>query len=473
MSTEKSPTEPQFLDLEAENARKAIQRTLGALGHDLKAGCDVKAWTRKRPWTTIGVTSGLGFLVGFAAPFVGKAAVEAVRRKKAVTPSKNGLFKRALGGSRENHPEDHGGASLKSGAKKASFLRTAAIQAASLLPSLAWESLKSRAFPPPPGDRNGVGIDGGAEDPAPEPFVDALPAAKRRLGPKGIWFLVRRSFSEWMDDHVLRLGAAISFYCAFSIAPLLLIVIGVAGMVFDSSVVQAQVLGEMKGLVGEQGAQAIETMLQNALQPSKGVLGTVLGVVMLFFGSMGVFLALQDSLNEIWDVKTPEGNGVLRFFRVRLLSFGIVLGIGFLLLVSLVVSAFLAGVGKYIGDTIPIPSVVLQVLNFFISFAVVTLLFALIYKVLPDMKLAWRHVWIGALVTAALFTLGKFAIGYYLGHTATGSVYGAAGSVIILLLWAYYSSLIFLFGAEMTQVYAREFDTGLGTPVPVDPCQPR
>ncbi|HVR73940.1 MAG TPA: YhjD/YihY/BrkB family envelope integrity protein [Planctomycetota bacterium] len=468
MSTEKSPTEPQFLDLEAENARKAIQRTLGVLGRDLKAGCDVKAWTRKRPWTTIGVTSGLGFLVGFAAPFVGKAAVEAARRKKPA-PARGGLFKRAFNGSRD----DHGAASLKSGAKKSSFLRATAIQAASLLPTLAWESLKSRAFPPPPESRNGAGNNGEAEAPAAEPLVAARPAAKRRLGPTGIWFLVRRSFSEWMDDNALRLAAALAFYCAFSIAPLLLIVIGVAGMAFDSSVVQAQVLGEMEGLVGAQGAQAIESMLLSALQPSKGALGTVLGVVMLFFGAMGVFLALQDSLNEVWDVKTPQGNGVLRFFRARLLSFGIVLGIGFLLLVSLVLSAVLSGIGKYIGDAIPFPPAVLQVLNFFISFAVITLLFALIYKVLPDMKLAWRHVWIGALVTAALFTLGKFAIGYYLGQTATGSAYGAAGSVIIILLWAYYSSLIFLFGAELTQVYAREFDTGLGTPVPVDPCQPR
>jgi membrane protein len=266
--------------------------------------------------------------------------------------------------------------------------------------------------------------------------------------------LVKDSFNEWKEDDALQLGAALSYYTIFSLAPMLLVVIGVAGIFWGPEAVRGQLVGQLSGLVGQQGGEAIQTMVANAGKHGNGVLATIIGLVTALFGATGVFSQLQSSLNRIWEVEAKPGQGIWSFVRTRLLSLGMVLGIGFLLLVSLVISAGVAAMQNWATGLMPGAEVLVRILTFVVSFALVTLLFAMIYKVLPDVKIAWRDVWIGAAVTSLLFTIGKFLIGLYLGRSSVASGYGAAGSVIIILLWIYYSSQILFFGAEFTQVYA-------------------
>jgi membrane protein len=274
------------------------------------------------------------------------------------------------------------------------------------------------------------------------------------MNPKSTFGLLKEIFNEWQEDGALQLGAALSYYTIFSLAPMLLVVIGVAGLVYGREAVQGQLVGQLRGLVGEQGGEAIQTMVANAGRHGSGVLATVIGLVTTLFGATGLFVELQDSLNRIWGVKAKPGQGLKGFLMNRVISFGMILGIGFLLLVSLVLSAAVAALGTWANGLMPSAEILVQILTFVLSFALVTLLFAMIYKVLPDVKLAWRDVWIGAAVTALLFTLGKFLIGLYLGRSSVASAYGAAGSVVVLLLWVYYSSQILFLGAEFTQVYA-------------------
>jgi membrane protein len=269
--------------------------------------------------------------------------------------------------------------------------------------------------------------------------------------------LIQETFKEWSEDKASRLAAALSYYTIFSIAPLLVIAIALAGLVFGREAATNQVVGEIRGLVGEDGAQVIQTILQNASKTTSGVLATVIGIVTLLIGASGAFGQLQDSLNTIWEVKPREGRGIKGILRDRFLSFSMVLVIGFLLLVSLVLSAVLSGIGKYLADVLPMSSVVLQAINFTISLAVTSLLFALIFKVLPDAYIRWRDVWVGSVVTALLFSLGRFLIGLYLGRSSVSSAYGAAGSLVVVLLWIYYSAQILFLGAEFTQVYAGKF----------------
>jgi len=272
---------------------------------------------------------------------------------------------------------------------------------------------------------------------------------------KSIFSLLKESFKEWQEDEALQLGAALAYYTLFSIAPMLLVVISVAGFVFGREAVQGQLDNQIQGLVGAQGADAIQTMVANAGQHKEGgIWATVIAFVTILFGATGVFTQLQTSLNHIWDVK-PKPQGIKGLLRARAAAFGMLLGIGFLLLVSLVVSAGLTAAGNYMVGLLPGAEMVLQALNFLISFGVITVLFAMIFRFLPDVKIAWRDVWFGAAVTALLFTIGKFLIGLYLGNSSVASVYGAAGSLVIVLLWAYYSSQILFFGAELTQVWAR------------------
>jgi membrane protein len=270
--------------------------------------------------------------------------------------------------------------------------------------------------------------------------------------------LAKETFQEWQKDEALQLGAALAYYTIFSIAPLLLVVIAVAGLVYGREAIQGQIVGEIRGLVGQQGGEAIQTMLANAGKHGSGVLATVVGLVTILFGATGVFTQLQSSLNHIWGVQPKPGAGIRGLLKTRILSFGMILGIGFLLLVSLVVSTALAAIGTYMGSLLPAGAEILvRILSFVFSFAVITLLFAMMYRYLPDVKIAWRDVWIGAVVTAFLFTVGKFLIGLYLGKSSVASTYGAAGSLVILLLWIYYSAQILFFGAEFTQVYARRY----------------
>jgi membrane protein len=236
-------------------------------------------------------------------------------------------------------------------------------------------------------------------------------------------------------------------------APLLVITLAVAGIWFERSAAQSRLVGQLQGLVGEKGGEAIQAMLQSASTPGAGgVAGTVLGVAMLLFGAAGLFGQLQDALNTIWEVQPKPGRGIWGMIRDRFLSLSMVFGVAFLLLVSLVVSTVLTAVGSLFGDWQT--GVVGQIVQTLIDAAVITVLFAMIYRFLPDAKIAWRDVWLGAAVTAVLFVLGKFLIGLYLGRSTVASAFGAAGSLAVLLVWLYYSAQIFLFGAEFTRAYA-------------------
>ncbi len=275
---------------------------------------------------------------------------------------------------------------------------------------------------------------------------------------KDIWEIIRQTVKEYSEDNVARLAAALSYYTIFSIAPLLVIVIFIAGLWFSQQSAQEQIVAQIEQLTGSQAAaQAITEMIAGAQVNGTGIVATVIGIATLIFGATGVFVQLEDALNTIWEVKEAPGRGIMAVIKDRFLSFTMILGIGFLLLVSLVVSAALSGLGEALSETLPGGGILWQIVNLAISFGVITLLFAMIFKVLPDVKIAWSDVWLGAAVTALLFTIGKWAIGLYLGTSGVSSAYGAAGSLIVILLWVYYSAQILLIGAEFTQVYARRF----------------
>ena len=269
--------------------------------------------------------------------------------------------------------------------------------------------------------------------------------------------LLKKTVTEWMEDKVSRLAAALAYFTIFSIAPLLIIAISVAAIFFGEEAAQGQIVGQVQGLMGQEGAAAIESMIANANQMEGGVIASIIGIVILLFGASGVFGQLQDALNTIWEVAPKPGQGIATFLRSRFLSFGMVLVIAFLLLVSLILSAVIVGISSYMTTVMPGLGVVMEGINFIVSFGVITLLFGLIYRVLPDVEIAWGDVWIGAAFTAFLFTIGRTLIGLYLGNAAVGSAYGAAGSLVVLLIWIFYSAQILLFGAEFTQVYARRY----------------
>ena len=277
------------------------------------------------------------------------------------------------------------------------------------------------------------------------------------MKPKEIFELLKETYNEWSEDKAARLAAALAYYTVFSLAPLLIIAIAVAGLVFGQEAARGQLDNQIQSLVGQQSAELIQTMVESASKPKSGIIATVIAIVTILFGASGLFGQLQDALNTIWEVEPKPDRGILGLIKDRFLSFTMVLGIGFLLLVSLIISALLSALNSYLTDLLPGSIYVLQILNFVISFGVITLLFAMIYKILPDVKIAWSDVWIGAAVTSLLFALGKFLIGLYLGNSSAGSAYGAAGSLVILLLWIYYSAQILLFGAEFTQVYAKKY----------------
>ena len=274
---------------------------------------------------------------------------------------------------------------------------------------------------------------------------------------KTIWELLRDTVTEWWEDNAPRLGAALAFYTLLSLAPLLVVVTAIAGVTFGKSAAEGQLVAEIQDLVGPRGAEAIQTLLANAHEPTTGLVATVVSLVVLLLGATGVFAELQDALNIVWEVESQRPSGVWAAIKDRFLSFVMVLGIGFLLLVSLVASAALAALGRFAGGHWPQLAPGLHAAELAVSLAVFTVLFAAIYKVLPDAKIAWGDVWVGAAVTALLFTLGKYLIGLYLGTSSVGSAYGAAGSLAVFLVWVYYSAQVLFFGAEFTQVYANRY----------------
>jgi membrane protein len=269
--------------------------------------------------------------------------------------------------------------------------------------------------------------------------------------------LLKAAVMEWNEDKAPRLGAALAYYTIFSLAPLLIIAIAVAGLVFGQEAAQGQIVDQFRALVGQSGAELIENMIAGARRPSTSILAAGIGLVTLLVGALGVFGQLQDALNTIWEVMPRPGRGIPGLVKDRLLSLTMVLGVAFLLLVSLVISAGFGALGNWIGRQLPGLEALLDIVNVVVSFGITTLLFALMFKYIPDAVIAWGEVWIGAVITSLLFTLGKLLIGLYLGNSSIGSSYGAAGSLVLLLLWVYYSAQIFFFGAEFTQVYAHRF----------------
>jgi membrane protein len=275
--------------------------------------------------------------------------------------------------------------------------------------------------------------------------------------------LFSESFSSWSRHNAPRLGAALAFYSLFSLTPLLLFVVGAAGLVFGKKAAESQIGWQVASLIGPAGAAAINAILQGTRNTTHGVLASIVAFVTLLFGASAVFLELRDSLNTIWEFPAPKTNGLRSIFLIikeRLFSFGLVLAIGFLLLVSLAVSALLAVVGKYSASVMPLPEAVLHIGNALISFAVITGLFAAIYKVMPEVQIEWRDVLLGAAVTSILFTLGKVALGIYLGKAAFASAYGAAASIVVFTVWVYYSGQIFFMGAEFTKAFTIRYGSG-------------
>lgn len=272
-----------------------------------------------------------------------------------------------------------------------------------------------------------------------------------------VWSLLKETISDWSDDSAARLAAALAYYTLLSIAPLVVLAVAIAGLAFGEEAARGQISEQIGAVVGEQAAEAVETIARNARAPETGVLSSVLGVIVLLFGASGVFGELQSSLDTIWEVQPKPGRGILGVIKDRFFSFTMVVGVAFLLLVSLVLSTVLAALGRYLSGALPGGAALWTALNFVLSLGLITLLFALIFKVVPDAEIRWRDVWVGALVTALLFTVGKLLIGLYLGRSSLVSSYGAAGSIVALVVWVYYSSQIVFLGAEFTQVYARRF----------------
>lgn len=270
--------------------------------------------------------------------------------------------------------------------------------------------------------------------------------------------LIWTAAKGWSSDNVPRLGASLAYYTLFSIAPVLIIAMAIAGFFFGAEAVRGEIVGQIQGVVGENGARALEGLIEGASKRGTGIVAIIVGSVTFLLAATGVFLELQNALNTIFRVKVKAGSNVSALVRARLRSFGLVMSLGFVLLVSLGVSATLAAVSGWIGTGPQGLTILWQVVNVVVSFGVITLLFAVIYRFLPDVKLLWRHVWIGAVMTALLFTIGKQLLAWYLGRSSTTSSYGAAGSVMVLLLWVYYSAQIILFGAELTRVYTERVD---------------
>lgn len=284
-----------------------------------------------------------------------------------------------------------------------------------------------------------------------------------KFSPKGIWKFTKEVFEKFIDDKAPKLGASLSFYTIFSLAPLMIIVISLAGFIFGEEAARGQIFYQIRGLIGDDGAQVIQTALKNTQYSWGGVIAIVISLVTMLIGSTVVFVELQESLDMVWKVKPKPGYSIIKgLIKDRIRSFAVVIATGFLLLVSLIITALIAAINNYFSEQFfAVPLVVLNIFNNVVSFFVIFVLFMMIFKFLPDVHIQWRHVWVGALVTALLFVLGKYFIGLYLGSSSFSSTYGAFGSLVIFLLWIYYSAQILFLGAEFTQVYSNKYGEGI------------
>ena len=283
---------------------------------------------------------------------------------------------------------------------------------------------------------------------------------------RNIWILTKAASSSWVDDYAQSMGAALAYYTMFSIAPFLLIVISVAGLIFGVEAARGEIVAQLEGLMGRESAEAVQSLLESASRPAESVTATVVGGILLLVGATSVFAELQDALDRIWRAPKRKKSGLWTLLRARLLSFGAITGLGFLLMVSLVISATLAALGKMWGPMFAEWQMLANAINFLVTFVLTTTVFALIYKTMPRVKVAWADVWIGACVTALLFTIGKSLIGFYIGRSGVTSGFGAAGSLVVSLVWVYYSAQIFLLGAEFTWAYALTFGSRKQQPIP-------
>src|ERR1017187_3648935 len=287
--------------------------------------------------------------------------------------------------------------------------------------------------------------------------------------------LLKETGKAWIDDNAPRLGASLAFYTLLSLAPILIVVVAIAALAFGQKAAQGQLIWEIQDLVGTEGARAIQDLIQSAYKPATGTMATVLGVLTLVLGASAVMVDLRDALNTIWHVQAASFSSLRSFLRLvkeRFYLFGLILGVGFLLLVSLALNAAIAALGSVIGPMLPVSQLVLHVAVFLVSFLVTTFLFAAIYKFLPDVQLKWSDVVVGAFFTSLLFTIGKQLIGIYLGKASFGSTYGAGSLVIVLVVWVYYSSQLFFFGAEFTKIYTETFGSRLDAKLNVHPPKP-
>jgi membrane protein len=295
------------------------------------------------------------------------------------------------------------------------------------------------------------------------------------LSPKTLFRLALQSAKSWSDDYAPSMGAAISYYTVFSLAPLLVIVIAIAGAVFGREAVQGMISAQLAGLVGRSGAEMVEGLVASASDTDRGLVAGLVSIAVLVLGATTVFAELQSALDRIWKVPAAEKpSGVVGLLRARLLSFGLILGVAFLLMVSLIVSAALAAFGAWAGTLLPGWETLLQLLNTLVSVGILTVLFALIFKFMPSTPVGWRDVWVGAGVTAVLFEIGKLAIGLYIGKSGMTETFRAAGSMVVLLAWVYYAAQIFLLGAEFTRAFAESHGTRAGArpgPSPENPTK--
>ena len=278
---------------------------------------------------------------------------------------------------------------------------------------------------------------------------------------KNLWLLLRDSAIAWDDDDIMGQGAALAYYTVFALSPLIILMIVLSSLGFGQEAASGHLVDQIRGLIGEEGAEFVQSLITNAYRSDSNILAAVISIVMVLLGASAVFVQLQSSLNAIWRVAHKPMGTIRRFLKARLLAFAVILGIGFLLLVSLIVSAALAAVSDYLGrNVLPLAGLV-SVIDFLVSFVGITIMFALMFKFIPDAIVKWTDVWVGAAVTSVLFAIGKLAIGLYLGNGAIGSTFGAASSLVIIMLWAFYSVQIVLYGAEFTRLYATRFGSGI------------
>lgn len=293
-----------------------------------------------------------------------------------------------------------------------------------------------------------------------------------RPSPRQWWDLIKGSVTAWSDDYAPSMGAALSYYTVFSMAPLLLIVISIAGLAFGEEAARGEVFGQLRGLLGDAPASAVEALLASMAKPERGITSTIVSVIVLLIGATSVFGELQDALDRVWRAPVRDrSGGIWKLVRARLLSFGMILGIAFLLMVSLVLSAAISALGKWWGSWFAEWELLLQLIDLIVGYAMTTAVFALIYKVMPRVDVRWKDVWLGAATTALLFAIGRFLIGLYIGKSGIASGFGAAGSIAIIFVWVYYSAQIFLLGAEFTWLYARTYGSMRMLPEPPKTAQ--